>query len=106
VAVLSVPTFRKLPVEVDAVQWFTNGDHPQDGPPDTEGRVVRYWRRPDVAGDTPCPVCGAVLDRHGWIDTFEGGHRVCPGDWIVTGVRGERYPVKAGIFAVTFERVR
>lgn len=39
---------------------------------------------------------------HGWIDTLEGGHIVCPGDWIVTGVQGERYPVKPDIFAATF----
>jgi hypothetical protein len=30
---------------------------------------------------------------------------VCPGDWIITGVKGERYPVKPDIFAATYEPV-
>jgi len=40
---------------------------------------------------------------HGWIDTLEGGHIVCPGDWIITGVAGENYPCKPKIFAATYE---
>ena len=39
------------------------------------------------------------------IDTLEGFHDVTPGDWIITGVKGERYPCKPDIFAVTYERV-
>jgi len=39
------------------------------------------------------------------IETLEGTMRAVPGDWIVTGVRGERYPVKPDIFAETYERV-
>src|SRR5690606_28069754 len=31
------------------------------------------------------------------------GHKVCPGDWIITGVKGERYPCKPDIFAQTYE---
>lgn len=100
-----VTRFRKMPVEVEAVRWFRNGDHPDDGPADREGRVVRLWRRPDVSGDVPCPVCSNPMHVHGWIDTLEDGHRVCPGDWIVTGPFGERYPVKPHVFASTFEAV-
>lgn len=43
------------------------------------------------------------MHEHGWIDTLEGGHIVCPGDWIITGVNGERYPCKPDIFAKTYE---
>lgn len=39
-----------------------------------------------------------------WIDTLEG-HIVCPGDWIITGVKGERYPCKPDIFKMTYEPV-
>ena len=97
--------FRKKPVEVEADQWFRNGDHPEDGPADTEGRVVRYFRRPEpeYAGDTEHAVCGRIWHEHGWIDTLEGGHTVCPGDWIITGVQGEHYPCKPDIFAETYE---
>jgi hypothetical protein len=42
---------------------------------------------------------------HGWIDTREGGHIVCPGDFIITGVKSEVYPCKPDIFAATYELV-
>lgn len=45
------------------------------------------------------------MQDHGWIDTPEGGHTVCPGDWIITGVVGERYPCKPDIFEATYEEV-
>jgi hypothetical protein len=116
-----VPTtgrFRKRPVEVSASRWFANGDHPEDrvGEDETdlidgttytrlEGAVVRHFRHPDVPGDTQCAHCDRTMEAHGWIDTLEGGHIVCPGDWVVTGVAGERYPVKAAIFDKTYEPV-
>lgn len=116
--------FRKKPVVIEATQWFKNGDHPDDYAKDTqglesgelrtftgaerhaqgwEGDVVRYFRRPDVKEDQPCKHCGSVMRDHGWIDTLEGGHVVCPGDWIITGVQGERYPCKPDIFEKTYE---
>jgi hypothetical protein len=109
-----VAQYRKKPVVIEAHQWFRNGDHPEDGnerfPSHSEfsgekyeGRVVRRFRRPDVDGTSPCPECQKNLDDHGWIDTLEDGHRVCPGDWIITGVKGERYPCKPDIFAATYE---
>lgn len=39
---------------------------------------------------------------HGYIKTLEGGHIVTPGDWIATGVDGEHWPIKPGIFAKTY----
>lgn len=116
--------FRKKPVVIEAHQWFKNGDHPDDyrrtvggyvdgelieftpeerKARDWEGDVVRYFRRPDVAGSQVCEHCGETMHVHGWIDTLEGGHNVCPGDWIITGVKGERYPCKPDIFAATYE---
>lgn len=70
-----------------------------------EGRVVRYYRRPDDSGERACEHCGVKMDSHGWIDTLEGGHNVCPGDWIITGVKGEWYPCKPDIFCATYEPV-
>jgi hypothetical protein len=104
--------FRSKPVEIEATRWFQNGDHPDDASvvinPDgdaflSEGKVVRYFRRPDVRVCTACRLCGVAMLSHGWIDTLEGGHVVCPGDWIVTGLKGERYPVKPDIFAAKYE---
>jgi hypothetical protein len=119
-----VPKFRKKPVVIEATQWFKNGDHPldysviHDGfengemrqfPPEErrakgwEGDIVRYFRHPEVSGERACEKCGATMHVHGWIDTLEGGHIACPGDWIITGVAGENYPCKPDIFAATYE---
>ncbi len=39
------------------------------------------------------------------IDTLEGPLHVSEGDWIITGVKNERYPCKNDIFQQTYERV-
>lgn len=39
------------------------------------------------------------------IVTLEGTMVASPGDWIITGVKGERYPCKPDIFAATYEAV-
>ena len=71
--------FRKRPVVIEATQWFKLGDH---------SGVVEY-------GEDGC----------GWIETLEGGHVVSPGDWIITGVKGELYPCKPDIFELSYEPV-
>ena len=72
--------YRKKPVVIEATQWFKHGDHP----------MVK-------------PLYGLV--DIGWISTLEGGHEVRPGDYIITGVKGEHYPCKPDIFALTYEPV-
>lgn len=104
-----------MPVEVEAHQWFKNGDHPDDDCAGYsvieqchivgEGKVVRYYRPPSMDGKSTCDQCGIQLHNHGWIDTLEGGHIVCPGDWIITGIMGERYPCKDAIFKESYERI-
>jgi hypothetical protein len=108
-----MPLFRKKPVVIEAHRWFKNGDHPHDfsdrdnadGAMRREGLVVRRFRRPDVPGEKLCwhANCQRPMNEHGWIDTLEGGHVVCPGDWIITGVQGEHYPIKDAIFRETYE---
>lgn len=70
--------WRKKPVVVEAKQWLKHGDHSAVRPYET---------------------------AKGWIETLEGGHIVNPGDWIITGVKGEHYPCKPDIFAQTYEPV-
>ena len=110
--------FRKRPVVIDATQWFKDGDHPQDYPHimteqeakmgHSEGAVVRYYRRPDDDGKRVCEKCSKTMHEHGWIDTIEGGHTVCPGDWIITDVTSamdRHYPCKDNIFRKIYESV-
>ena len=110
--------FKKKPVIIEATQWFKNGDHPLDAASELfdyptgqrpivirEGVLVRYYRHPSIDGQMPCRHCGDIMHNHGWIDTLEGGHIVCPGDWIITGVAGENYPCKPSIFEATYEAV-
>lgn len=40
---------------------------------------------------------------YGLIETLEGNMVVTPGDWIITGVKGEHYPCKPDIFEATYE---
>ena len=114
--------YRKKPIVIEATQWFKNGDHPEDHAPigienpttidqeryyeykQIEGRVVRRYNRPDVDSRGACRHCGKEMYSHGWIDTLEAGHNVCPSDWIITGVKGERYPCKDDIFKATYEK--
>lgn len=109
---LNTGRFVKRPVEVTATQWFKNGDHPEDNStrmaPEVafcEGEIVRYFRHPDYHSLDVHEMCGFTWHAHGWIDTLEGGHTVCPGDWVITGVKGEYYPCKPDIFEETYERV-
>ena len=119
-----MPKFRKKPVVIEANQWFKNGDHPKDyskthdgledgemrqfSPEyrkarDWEGDLIRYYRRPKCDGENLCRHCNVRMHEHGWIDTLEAGHNVCPGDWIIQGIAGEFYPCKPDIFAATYE---
>ena len=73
--------FRKLPVVVEAEQWF-------------RGRKVEGVR-------------AGLLDGYGLIGPSGGDCKVVvSGDWIITEPTGERYPCKPDIFAATYERVK
>jgi hypothetical protein len=82
--------YRKKPVVIEATEWFKDGDHPSVEPYPATGT---------------CPTCERFLQEHGWVYTLEGHHIVCPGDFIITGVNGEKYPCKPDIFAKTYELV-
>jgi len=68
--------FRKKPVVIEATQWFKDGDHPA---------VIEISEGVSV------------------VKTLEGPMYVTPGDWIITGVKGEHYPCKPDIFEMTYE---
>ena len=92
--------FRKKPVVIDAAQWFSLGDHDSVSPHN------------DIfpsETENMCDLCGLAYGGHGIVSTLEdgtkAGHVVCPGDWIITGVKGEQYACKPDIFALTYEAV-
>jgi hypothetical protein len=77
--------FRKRPIVIDAEQWFPDKA--------VDGVIIG----PYVSGDeqlyeAKCP-------------TLEGIFGVTAGDWIITGVLGEKYPCKPDIFDMTYEAV-
>jgi len=72
--------FKKKPVAIEAEQFF----------PDRK----------------PWPEGVEQPTGYGWrIQTLEGPIIVTPGDWIITGVQGEKYPCKPDIFDATYEPV-
>lgn len=83
-----MPKFRKKPVVVEAEKF--------DG---TDGQAERL-------GLLGVPVHeGRNAPRWFFVKTLEGKMRLSDGDWIITGVKGERYPCKPDIFDATYEPV-
>jgi hypothetical protein len=91
--------YRKKPVVIDATQWFKNGDHAE-----VAEYTSAYNLSEKAMKENDCVGCGRKMGTHGYVDTLEGGHIVCPGDWIITGVKGEHYPCKPDIFEATYEK--
>jgi len=97
--------FRKKPVVIDAVQWFPPGDERHD-PAMLSHRKGNQVDPPDYRQDGDLwqfsPIKGMGDDIF-MLRTLEGELRVSPGDWIITGVKGEKYPCKPDIFEATYE---
>jgi len=80
--------YRKKPVVIDATQWFP-------------GSGISGVREVDV----PLGLQENGVTRNGIIKTLEGDMVARPGDWIITGIKGEKYPCKPDIFEATYEVV-
>lgn len=88
--------FRKKPVVIEAWQFHGNRT-------DVIHSAMPEWFR------------AALRDGTAWyqggerpyytIATLEGEHRADVDDWIIRGVKGEIYPCKPDIFALTYEPV-
>ena len=83
-----MPTFRRKPLVVEAVQFFCTRTYTPDDGSDIIFDAVQF----NEAGE-PC------------IQTLEGEMLVRDGDWVIKGVNGEFYPCKPGIFEKTYEKV-
>lgn len=98
--------FRKKPVVISAVQ-FTKAmaeGHSQlpEGVTFASRNLSADGRFPEYANDGKYLTNYSTCHRH-YIDTLEGKMDVQIGDWVITGVNGERYPCKPDIFAATYE---
>lgn len=51
----------------------------------------------------PVVVDAEKVNRITYIETLEGRMKAEKGDWVITGVNGEKYPVKPDIFEKTYE---
>jgi hypothetical protein len=70
--------FRSKPVEIEAVQWFQDGDHPA-----VNGSMIGHF------------VVGA-----------QGSSAVKRGDWIITEPRGDGfYPCNPEVFDAKYEAI-
>jgi len=82
--------FRKRPVVIEAMQWL---------PLDTQASEAAIrWMRENGAGWYVGEDSGDLI-----IESLEGPHVCVPGAWIVRGVQGEFYSIKADIFEETYE---
>ena len=79
--------FRKKPIVIEAVQfWYGN---------------------PEIAGITYPPTSsdGRTYIGDAYVETLEGKMFISNGDWIITGVNGEKYPCKPDIFEKSYEAI-
>jgi len=77
--------YKKKPVEVEAIQY---------------NKFL-----PRIAIEGVCYSAHDGIQGAPHIHTLEGQMEISHGDWIITGVKGERYPCKPDIFEMTYEKV-
>lgn len=81
-----MPKYRKRPIIVEAIQWFPGMNIPY-----VLERGVKLPENERI---------GEVYDF-----LHELTIDAKPGDWVMTGVRGEHYVVKDGVFQETYQKV-
>ena len=85
--------FRKKPVVIEAFRVAG---------PDENVQPLPIWAIRELRE-------GGTMTAHDdgtfTIRTLEGDHHASRGDWIIRGVKGELYPCKPDIFALTYEAV-
>jgi hypothetical protein len=89
--------FRKKPIVIEAIQ-FTQEMYDLGG---------------SISNAIEGVICDSVEYGNGMkepptaygfsVQTLEGNMKVNIGDWIITGIKGEKYPCKPDIFEATYE---
>jgi hypothetical protein len=93
--------YRKLPVEIEAVQWngnnlveivtFLEGKSPKL---DLEVTRLKWEDYEDL-----------IAKEGLYIKTLEGNMRAYEEDYIIKGIKGEFYPCDKDIFELTYEKI-
>lgn len=91
---VKLKNFVKKPIKVKAAQWFAMGDHPD---------VLDATKA--IQGDKETL---AAIEGRGWLpsasnDPIAGGQLVSPGDWIITGIKGEVYLMSNEAFEAHYD---
>lgn len=99
--------YRHLPTVIDAQQWWPPGDARHDpamlshrrgngvSPPD-------YLRAGDIFQFSTIKGMGDDIFMLR-LASGTGTVKIAPGDWIITGVNGEKYPCAADVFEKNYE---
>ena len=81
-------------------EWLEQFDDiPIDDIYHEESKVKKYRKKPII-------VEAYVATEEEYIKTLEGTMKADKGDYVITGIRGERYPCKPDIFKQTYEEVK
>ncbi|MGI1828777.1 hypothetical protein ACRPLG_02785 [Bacillus safensis] len=89
--------YRKKPVVVEAVLFESGMEDGYASYPVFSDKLIGFFPK-----DSPIPKANnkpAIKTLEGWYEVEVGKH------YIVTGVRGERYPVEKEIFEETYEKL-
>ena len=81
-------------------EWLEQFDDiPIDDIYHEESKVKKYRKKPII-------VEAYIATKEEYIKTLEGTMKADKGDYVITGIRGERYPCKPDIFKQTYEEVK
>ncbi|OKI47219.1 hypothetical protein [Micromonospora sp. CB01531] len=90
-------TFRKKPVEIQAMQW--TGENSGDLYRFAAGHFAVMDEQDRANSDDPEATAQIFDVLHStWVLVYTG-------DWIIRGVKGEMYPCRPDVFEATYEPV-
>jgi hypothetical protein len=104
---LAMSKYRKKPVVVEAELYRPGLEDGHVCLETSESLLAMEWRKAGAKTWMQPTGLGhkAPLTEVPYINTLEGRHYISPSDYIITGVKGERYPCKPDIFAAIYEPV-
>lgn len=87
-------------LDKEETEWLEQFDDiPIDDIYKEDSQVKKYRKKPII-------VEAYIATKEEYIKTLEGTMKADKGDYVITGIRGERYPCKPDIFKQTYEEVK